>query len=402
MAIHVRHPALITAAQPGAWTFSGLFFLESVARAVLVTVLPLTVYAVFRDKETVSLVYTAVSLAALSVSFAIPTLVRVLSRRWTYTLGACLIGLCALLVALGAGWALPLALLARTTGAAMLNITLSLYILDNIGRKDLTRSEPLRLGTATLAWSAGPLVGVWLMQAYGAWAPALMSLAAVAALLAAFWALRLAEGGPIRPGPAQPPRPAAHPGRAIRRFAAQPRLRLAWVIAFARSAFWVTFFIYIPILMVEGGLGPTAAGIAVAAGNLMLFNNLFMRGVAARHSLRLTIAAALLAAGALTMVTALSSLASPTAAAVAMVAAAFFVAMLDGLGPIPFLRAVRAHERAAMTTVYRTYLDASELIPPLAYFFLFMAFGFAGAFAALAALLAGVGLLTLRHLPRGM
>ena len=34
-----------------------------------------------------------------------------------------------------------------------------------------------------------------------------------------------------------------------------------------------------------------------------------------------------------------------------------------------------------MTAVYRTYLDASELLPPLAYFFLFKLGGFAAAFA---------------------
>ena len=55
-----------------------------------------------------------------------------------------------------------------------------------------------------------------------------------------------------------------------------------------------------------------------------------------------------------------------------------------------------------MTAVYRTYLDASELLPPLAYFFLFQLGGYTAAFAALAALLGGIGLLTLRHLPRGM
>ena len=92
----------------------------------------------------------------------------------------------------------------------------------------------------------------------------------------------------------------------------------------------------------------------------------------------------------------------PAVAGVAMVAAAFFVAILDGLGPVPFLRAVRVHERTEMTAVYRTYLDASELLPPLAYFFLFQLGGYATAFAALAALLAGIGALTLRHLPRGM
>jgi hypothetical protein len=85
-----------------------------------------------------------------------------------------------------------------------------------------------------------------------------------------------------------------------------------------------------------------------------------------------------------------------------MVAAAFFVAVIDGLGPIPFLRAVHVHERPAMTTVYRTYLDASEMLPPLVYAMVLPLFGFAGAFAALAGLMVGIGWMVLRHLPRGM
>jgi MFS family permease len=199
MAIHVRHPILISAPQAGAWTFSLLFFLESTARAILATVLPLTAYALFNDdKSSVSLIYTGVSLIALALSFAIPALVRRLTRRWTYTLGCVLFGLCALLLTLDAQPALVVALLARTTGTALLSVTLSLYIMDNIGKRELIRSEPLRLAVSTLAWGAMPFVGVWLMQRHGLWAPAVLSLAALAALAALFWTLRLAEGGPIR------------------------------------------------------------------------------------------------------------------------------------------------------------------------------------------------------------
>ena len=402
MAVHVRHPILLAAAptQPGAWTFSLLFFLESLARAALVTVLPLTAYALFGSKETVSLAYTAVSLLALGFTFAIPVLVRRLSRRWAYTLGAAMLGLYAVLLALDAAPALVLGMFCRTAGAALLNVTLSLYIMDNIGRRELTRSEPLRLAVATLAWGVAPYVGVRLMQSAGLWAPVALSLAAVVLLVALFWVLRLSEGGPIRAG--RGPAPVRHPLAAVRRFAAQPRLRLAWAIAFARSAFWTTFFIYVPILMVEGGLSAAAGGMAVAAGNLMLLNNLFARRWASRHSLRRVLGATFLAAAALTLAGGFLSREAPAAAGIAMVAGAFFVAVIDGLGPVPFLRAVRVHERAEMTAVYRTYLDASELLPPLAYFFLFMAGGYAAAFAALALLLAGVGALTLRHLPRGM
>jgi hypothetical protein len=104
-------------------------------------------------------------MVALCLSFAIPALVRRLTRRWTYTLGALLIGACAVLITQGQGWSIALALLARTSGSAILNITLNLYIMDNIGKKDLVRSEPLRLGTATLAWSASPFVGVLAVRA---------------------------------------------------------------------------------------------------------------------------------------------------------------------------------------------------------------------------------------------
>jgi MFS family permease len=400
MATHVRHPMPIAVqVRAGAWTFSALFFIESVARATLVTVLPLTAYGLLGSKEAVSLAYSSVSLAALGFSFLIPLLVRRLTRRWTYTFGCAHIGLCALLLSLGAAPALVAAMFFRTTGAALLNVTLSLYIMDNIGKRELTRSEPLRLATSTLAWGVMPYLGVQLMQA-GLWAPCALSLGAAALLVAAFWHLRLTEGGPIRAATARSPMPLS-PLRAVRRFVAQPRLRLAWAIAFARSSFWVTFFIYIPILMVEGGLGASAGGLAVAAGNLMLFNNFFARGWVQRHSLRRVLAGAFVAAAALTFATAALSPVRPALAAIAMVAAAFFVAIVDGLGPVAFLRAVHAHERPQMTTVYRTYLDASELLPPLAYSVLLLG-GFTPAFAALAALLAAIGWLTFRHLPRGM
>ena len=209
MAVHVRHPGPIFSvpAQPGAWTFSVLFFLESVARASLVTVLPLTAYALLGGKEAVSLAYTAVSLAALGFTFAIPTLVRRLSRRWAYSLGAALLGLYAILLALDVPPALILGMFCRTAGAALLNVTLSLYIMDNIGKRDLVRSEPLRLAVATLAWGLAPLLGVRLMQSIGLWAPGALSLAAAATLAAVFWWLRLSEGGPIRSAIRTPPPP---------------------------------------------------------------------------------------------------------------------------------------------------------------------------------------------------
>jgi len=399
LAFHVRHPVWISAT-PGhaAWAFALLFFVESIARASVATVLPLHAYALFGNKEAVSWAYTGVALLALAMSFTIPFMIRYLSRRWSYTVGACAIAACGLFLALDNQPGQLAAMFVRTFGAATLNITLNLYIMDHIRKADLVHSEPLRYAVSTLAWVAAPLAGVWLYEHYGAWAPGLIPIVFAGILLAVFWYLRMSEKGPIRAARSAPPNPFASVGR----FWSQPRLRLAWTIAFSRSVFWVTFFIYVPILMVEGKVGALAGGIAIAAGNLMLFNNLLVTGWARRFSLRVMIVVAFSGAAVFTVMTGIFGTAQPIMAGVMIVAASFFVAMLDGLGPIPFLRAVRAHERPQMTTVYRTYLDASELLPPFIYVFAFMLFGFSGAFWVLACLMVATAAIVWAYLPRQM
>ena len=84
---------------------------------------------------------------------------------------------------------------------------------------------------------------------------------------------------------------------------------------------WTTFFIYVPILMLESGLGATAGGLAVAAGNLMLLNNLLARGWADRHSLRVVLGLTFLAAAALTLAAGLLTRWLPAIAGATMVAA---------------------------------------------------------------------------------
>lgn len=381
-----------------AWVFATLFFFESLGRASVATVIPIHAYELFRDKETVSWVYTMVAVVALALSFAIPVLIRLLTRRWSYTFGAACIAACGALLATDTEIGQAGAMLMRTFGGAVLNITLSLYIMDNIRKNDLVRSEPLRFTVSTSAWIGAPLAGAWLYERYGVWATGMLPALAMAPLLAYFWRQRLSDRGPIGPGKTQPLDPLASIGR----FAAQPRLRLAWLIAFSRSAFWVTFFVYIPILMIEGKAGALAAGLAIAAGNAMLFNNAIAGKWARRHSLRILLAAAFFGGGACVILTGIAGPAQPLLAGAAMVAAAFFISMLDGLGPIPFLRAVRPLERPQMTTVYRTYLEASELLPPFVYVFAFRLFGFSGAFWTLSCLLAVAGLMVLAYIPRRM
>ena len=399
MAFNVRHPIYLSATpKRAAWAFALLFLIESVARSCVSTVLPLHAYDLLKSKETVSWLYTLVSLAALGLSFFIPMLIRTFSRRWTYTFGILALILSGAGIALDSIAGQVVGMLFRTFGAAMLNITLNLYIMDYIRKTDLVKSEPLRYTISTFAWSIGPLAGVWLYKEYGSWAPGLLMIVASICLGILFWYYRLSEKGPIRPGKIRPPSPFASIGR----FWRQPRLRLAWLIAFGRSIFWVTFFIYVPILMVEGTGTEIAAGVIIGLGNLTLFSNALIGRLSVWYSVRQIITVAFMAGAALVFVSGFAGTAHPYVAGALLVGASFFVSFLDGVGPIPFLRAVHSHERPQMTTVYRTYLDASELLPPFIYIFAFMLFGFSGAFWTLAIAMAGIGLVAWTYLPRGL
>ena len=117
----------------------------------------------------------------------------------------------------------------RNCGAAILNITLSLYIMDHIKKSDLAHAEPLRLSLSTFSWMIGPAGGVWLYTQFGAWAPQLASIAVAIALLMLFWMLRLSDHVIMPSGTLQSFNPLAN----VMRFVRQPRLRLAWMVALA-------------------------------------------------------------------------------------------------------------------------------------------------------------------------
>jgi hypothetical protein len=74
--------------------------------------------------------------------------------------------------------------------------------------------------------------------------------------------------------------------------------------------------------------------------------------------------------------------------------------VLDALGTIPFLRAARASERAPMTTVFRTCLDTSDLLPPALFALLLSFFGLAAVFFTAGLWMLAIALAA-RLLPRG-
>ncbi|MEQ9123748.1 MAG: MFS transporter, partial [Alphaproteobacteria bacterium] len=91
----------------------------------------------------------------------------------------------------------------------------------------------------------------------------------------------------------------------------------------------------------------------------------------------------------------------PAVAAAMFVVAAMGSTALDALGNIPFLRAVHHYERSEMTSVFRTYIEASQLLPSAVYALVLV-------FLPLPAVFVVLGLVLLvsawyaRYLPRRM
>ncbi len=393
-------PVIPTSARSkaGATTFGILFLLESLTRAFNSGVLSIQAYDLLGSSQRVSLLGMAVSGSVLMVTLFLPLLFGRTRRRWAYTLG-CLLMIAGSLAL--ASYSLPgqiAGTMLRNTGASITNITLQLYILDHIHKSELTTTEPLRLALSTIAWVVGPFSGVWLYQHYGPVAPQLAAIASAFTLLATFWYLRLHDGATLPPGNLQTFNPLAN----VARFVAQPRLRLSWAIAFARSCFWATFFTYGPLLMIEGGLGKSFGGAMISLSQFFLLSAFLYGPLSRRIGVRGVIASCFAVIAAATVFAGFAGLHLPLLAAGLLLAAALAASGIDSIGAIPFLRAVRFHERQRMTAVYRTFIEFSDLVPSIIYAIALQRFDVSIVFVILGGLISAMSILVWRYLPKSM
>jgi MFS family permease len=399
MATQVQHPIWLAAVpQRGARTFAALYAVESFARASISSVIPIQAYDLLHNGQEVSLLYTLVAVLGLSVTLSMPVLIERFARRWVYTAGASslIIGSAFLVTQTLPGQ--MLGMLFRVMGASALSITLNLYIMDHIRKKEFMQAESLRMAWSTFAWTCGPLLGVYLYTRFGLFAAHGVVALFASVLLVLFWRFRLGDNPLIRPGKTQP----QNPLRNVRRFVSQPRLRLAWVIAFGRSCFWSTFFVYVPILMVATGEGKLVGGLFVSAGNALLFVALGWGRAGRRFGARRTIAFAFMMLALFLFAAGAAGEAYPLVAGSFLLCGALFCIAIDALGSTVYMRAVRAHERPRMTSVYRTYIDLSDLTPPLVYSIVLAFTGLGGVFATLGVFVAVCCWLTWRYVPKAM
>ena len=397
MALNVRHPIwLLAAPAPSIRVFALLYSLETFARASLATVIPIQAFDLLQSERTVSFLYSCVALTAFGFSLVIPLLIGRLTRKWVYTLGALLLIMAAGALASHTVPGQIGGMMVRVMGTACLNVTLNLYVLDHVRRDEFVPYDSTRLAYATVGWTVAPYLGVWLYANHGIWPVFGLSGGSALLLLAVFWYLRLSATTTIAKGPSRPARPLGY----VRRFVSQPRLRLAWLIAFGRSSFWSTLFVYGPILMVATGQGKEAGGILVSLANVVLITVIWWGRLSSRTGVRWLTAFAFAGGAVMLLAAGLVGSTQPWLTAAILLAATIFIVPLDAVGGVPFYRAVHRGERAEMTAVYRSYMDFGELLPPLAYGVLLAYFGLGIVFVTMGALLLFCAVISWRYLPR--
>jgi len=366
-----RWPIWFKGATPGATSFAVLFGLESFARAILGTLIVIDVQRMTDSPALTSIIFSAVALFGLVGNFGIPPLVARIGRRWVYTIGAvCLIG--ASLLMLPQHIVPQIAgMLLRVFGVVCFNICLNLYILDTLRGQQLNKLEPRRMLAAALPWTFGPAIGVQLAADVDHSVPLWISIGFTLLLLCFFWVLRTKDASPLPVMHRPPPNPLLH----LRAFVRTPRLRLAYVIAIARSTYWSMFFTYVPIYCLEHDLGEKAAGYLVSGGNAFLFLAPAIGWFGRRFGIKKMIVGGFVVSASASLLAAAFA-ASPWIGAGFLLLGAFAAVVLDVTGNLPFLRLVRPSERMTMTPLFATYRDFSELVPQAVFSVLMRSFGF--------------------------
>jgi MFS family permease len=373
--------------------FLGLFFFPSIAQAILLTVLPLSALRLVGTAQAVTLLYAGAGLAAVAGRFSIPFLVRLLGRRRVFALGTVTLAASSLLFATDRLPAFAAGLALSAIGTACLDITSQLYLLDHAPRQALRHFEPARIFAAALPWTFGPWLGVHVQETLAFAAPFAVVVVTALVLLGLFRALRLTE-----PQGASAPRTATNPLRYLPRFFAQPRLVLAWTLASARSCWWSMFFVYAPILAVTSGLSAETGALVVSIATGWTWLVPIWGWAGRRYGLRALLRIGYASAGILSIAAALAA-GIPWLGALLLVAASFAAGTIDGAGNLLFLRAVHSYERAAMTTVFASFRDVTQVVPPAACSLLLVFFALPSVFVAAGAMMLAATILT-THIPR--
>ncbi|MXQ13516.1 MFS transporter [Microvirga makkahensis] len=356
-----------SAAASPEWGLAGVYAVSIMARTTVMALIPVMAYHILGTAQHVSELYFAASLIGIAVSLCLPNLLLRLGR-WPVFISAAAGGIgSAATLASGTLPGLAAGLVLHVLMVLVFENVMSLYVLQYVPRRSLSAFEPRRVLLAGVAYGLGPWLGAWLTENVGAWSP--LTLSAACAIVVPLSIILLK---PI----SEPRMPAPSKGVGhsdVRLFLSQPRLRLAWLLATMRASWWCMYIVYTPILAVSQGLGASVGGLMISIGSALLMLAPFWRRVVEMTGMRRLLLGAYAVSGVGTLATGFLSEVSVWASVAMLLFSAFAMSAIDAIGNVPFLRAVRPHQRMALTPIYNTYRDVAQVAPAGLFAILLMA-----------------------------
>ena len=355
----LKRPILLNQIAPDVSTsLAMLTGIDGLARSILMSVLPLAALAAFGSKDAIASVYFASTIFTLIFTLNLATLERLLNRRGLVTLGALFLILAAIFFYTESAPLFAAGVSLRAAGASIFSVCMSLYIMDYIGKKELTQNESRRMLFMAGAWLIGPALGGWLYENGNELTVYLISGSASIAMLAYFWWLRLGDDKVIQ---AAAQSASKNPINAIKEFMKQPRLRIAYFITLSRACFWVTVFVYGPIYIIEAGLPAWLGGILLSGVSSLLFLSPVIRRLADHFGTRQILIGCSIIIG--TNMLAIGLLGEPRPLGLLFIVLGSFGGVgMDVLVNIPFLRMVKPRQRTEMTAVFTTWRESASLL----------------------------------------
>ncbi len=390
--------------RPGPWMFASFWALESLARSVVAPVIPVAAYDLLGGSDLrMTFMFVIVGIVSIASAFAVPFVVHRLKPVRTYQLGAVLVAVAPLIMALGTLTTMSGGLFLRVFAINCLAVGLSLFIMAYIRKRDMGRSEPIRVLMASVPWAIGPTLGLWLYDNLGISAPFLTSAFVALALIAYLVVVRIDETPILRAAPKK----AGNPLTYVPRFLKQPRLRLAYFLIFGRENWWWMIYLYLPVYAERNDMDIDVFGIELPAGGLTLS---FCSGIQlatplwgrliTRIGMRRHMIGGLVITGAILLLAGLT-FGDPWIVLGLVLLSSISLTSLEAAGNTPFLRAVKGRERTEMSMVYGTFRDMVGLVIPTFYTIILIFFELNAVFMA-----TGLAMFLYawyaRHLPRGM
>ncbi len=345
---------------PGGTTLGIIYGMNSASMAVLGSLVSLVGLAILdNDRVMLSLSLFIAAFLSLPIVLYTGSLISLLTRKYVFTIGVVIAIAGNFLFMIDLPWSFIAANTCRMVGAGLMMMCISLYTMDFIPRKKLASAESRKIMFAGLAWLIFPFLGTWIWVNVDPRAPFILSIILVSILISVFWWLRISEAENIRPPDAK----YLNFIRNVRTYFANPHMRVAYLIAVARSSSWVVFFSYGPIYLQDAGIATQWIGLFMGGiMSVLLFSGRFSH-FAQMIGIRKTILFSFMLAGSSMII--LGLLPEPTIwGLLLLLLASLGFDMLDIIGNIPFMRMVSPKVRVEMTSVFSTWREMSFVVTP--------------------------------------